>query len=68
MARLRRELRSQRETNCPQSNRGAGWARPKSWVVDPKPVDLFLDRLKPGETQVEDRTDIDVQIIRMIWV
>jgi hypothetical protein len=45
--------------------RGAGWARPESWVAYPKPVDLYVGRLKPGETQVEDRTDNDVQIFLM---
>ena len=47
--------------------RGTGCVRPESLAGDPKPVDLYLARLKPWETRVEDRTDIDVQIIRISW-
>jgi len=36
----------------------------KSW--DPKDGELFLDRLKPGETLVEGRSVTDVQIVRQI--
>ena len=35
---------------------------------DPKDGELCLDRLKPEETLVEDRSDSDVQIDRQIWV
>ena len=35
---------------------------------DPKDGDLCLDRVKPGETLVEARSDTDVQIVRLIWV
>ena len=35
---------------------------------DPKDGELCLNRLKPGETLVEDRSDSDVQIDRQIWV
>ena len=30
--------------------------------------ELFLNRVKPGETLVEARSDSDVQIDRQIWV
>ena len=48
--------------------RGTGCARPESLAVDPKPDDLCLGRLKPGENRVEGRTGSDVQIVRMTWV
>ena len=35
---------------------------------DPKDGDLCLNRVKPGETLVEARSDTDVQIVRQIWV
>ena len=35
---------------------------------DPKDGDLCLNRVKPGETLVEARSDTDVQIVRLIWV
>jgi hypothetical protein len=35
---------------------------------DPKDGELFLNRVKPGETLVEARSDTDVQIVRQIWV
>ena len=35
---------------------------------DPKDGELCLDRAKPGETLVEARRGIDVQIILLIWV
>ena len=35
---------------------------------DPKDGELFLGRMKPGETLVEVRSDSDVQIDRQIWV
>ncbi len=47
---------------------GMRCARLKSLVGDPKPVDLCLGRLKPGESWVKDRTVVDVQITRMTWV
>lgn len=34
---------------------------------DPKPVDLFLDRLKPFERGVEGRTGAEYQFARVIW-
>ena len=34
---------------------------------DPKDGELFLNRVKPGETLVEARSDSDVQIDRQIW-
>ena len=52
----------------PLMRSGTGCARPKSMVGDLKPVDLFLARLKPGESWVEDRTVADVQIARRSWV
>lgn len=47
---------------------GTWCARHKSLVGDPKPVDLCVGRLKPLEREVEDRTGIDVQIIRITCV
>jgi hypothetical protein len=35
---------------------------------DPKDGELCLNRVKPGETLVEARSDSDVQIDREIWV
>ena len=35
---------------------------------DPKDGELCLNRVKPGETLVEARSDCDVQIHRQIWV
>ena len=35
---------------------------------DPKDGELCLCRLKPGEILVEDRSDTDVQIVRLTWV
>ena len=34
---------------------------------DPKDDELCLNRVKPGETLVEARSDSDVQIDRQIW-
>jgi hypothetical protein len=34
----------------------------------PKDGELCLNRVKPGETLVEARSDSDVQIDRQIWV
>ena len=50
-----------------QQWRGVWCARLESLEGDPKPVDLYLGRLKPLERGVEDRTDNDVQIFRMTW-
>ena len=36
--------------------------------LDPKDGELCLNRVKPGETLVEARSDTDVQIVRQIWV
>lgn len=35
---------------------------------DPKDGELYLGRIKPGETLVEVRRDANVQIARRIWV
>ena len=35
---------------------------------DPKDGELCLNRVKPGESLVEARSDSDVQIDRQIWV
>ena len=35
---------------------------------DPKDGELYLARLKSGETLMEDRSDSDVQIDRRSWV
>lgn len=70
MARLRRSNAGAggKPTGPQRGNaRGAGWARPESWVRDPKPVDLGLGRLKPWETTVEDRTRVEVQITGITW-
>ena len=69
MARLSSKERSRRETEGPQRRKAPGTrcARLESLVGYPKPVDLCLDRLKPLERGVEDRTGNDVQIFRMIW-
>ena len=42
--------------------RGAGCARPKSLPYDPKPGDLGAGRVKRGESLVEARRGVDVQI------
>ena len=36
--------------------------------LDPKGGELCLNKVKPGETQVEACSDANVQIARMIWV
>ena len=39
------------------------------WIdEDPKDGELYLGRIKPGETLVEVRRDANVQIARRIWV
>jgi hypothetical protein len=35
---------------------------------DPKDGDLCPHRLKAGEILLEDRSDVDVQITRQMWV
>ena len=35
---------------------------------DPKDGELYLRRVKPGETLVEARSVTDVQIVRLTWV
>ena len=35
---------------------------------DPKDGELYLTRVKPGETLVKARSDTDVQIVRQSWV
>ena len=35
---------------------------------DPKDGELYLRRVKPGETLVEARSGTDVQIVRLTWV
>ena len=52
-----------------------GRSRPRVGAVeqerpcwDPKDGELCLERSKPEETLVEDRSDSDVQIDRPIWV
>ena len=41
---------------------------PEHICWDPKGGDLCLNRMKPRETLVEVRSDVDVQITRLIWV
>lgn len=40
----------------------------ESHEQNPKGGELFMSRLKPGEILVEDRSDTDVQIVRLTWV
>ena len=47
---------------------GTRCARLESLVGYPKPVELCVGRLKPGENWVEDRTSTDVQIVWMTCV
>ena len=35
---------------------------------DPKDGELYLSRVRPGETLVEARSDTDVQIVRQTWI
>jgi len=35
---------------------------------DPKDGELYLTRMKSGETLMEVRSDTNVQIVRLIWV
>ena len=44
------------------------WSECEHICWDPKDGELCLNRVKPGETQVEARSDSDVQIDRQIWV
>ena len=44
------------------------WAENEHTRWDPKDGELCLNRMKPGETLVEVRSDSDVQIDRLIWV
>ena len=48
--------------------RGARCVRLKSLLEYPKPVDLYVAKLKPYESGVEDCTGADVQIARMSCV
>ncbi len=49
-------------------SRHVGWAEVEHTRWDPKDGELCLNRMKPGETLVEVRSDSDVQIDRLIWV
>ena len=55
------KARSRRETECPQATRGRVRS-PKSLPYDPKPGDLGVGRVKRGESLVEARRGVDVQI------
>jgi len=44
-----------------------GFKSEHSWW-NPKDGELFLLRVKPGETLVKARSDTDVQIVRPKWV
>ena len=44
------------------------WSECEHTCWDPKDGELCLNRVKPGETLVEARSDSDVQIDRQIWV
>ena len=44
------------------------WSECEHICWDPKDGELCLNRVKPGETLVEARSDTDVQIVRRTWV
>ena len=48
-----------------EEQRVLAWSQ---WCGYPKPVDLYLSRMKPLEGEVEVRTSTDVQIVWMTWV
>ena len=57
------------------AHRAGNWAVSESGNLkleyideDPKDGELYLGRIKPGETLVEVRRDANVQIARRIWV
>jgi hypothetical protein len=52
---------------CP-TPAGPSWVALECACLDPKGGELCLNKVKPGETQVEACSDADVQIARMIWV
>jgi len=52
---------------CP-TPAGPLWVEFECACLDPKGGELCLNKVKPGETQVEACSDADVQIARMIWV
>lgn len=52
---------------CPTPT-GPPWVALECACLDPKGGELCLNKVKPGETQVEACSDADVQIARMIWV
>ena len=49
-------------------NPSGEWSECEHACWDPKDGELCLNRVKPGETLVEARSDSDVQIDRQIWV
>jgi hypothetical protein len=49
-------------------NLSGEWSECEHTCWDPKDGELCLNRVKPGETLVEARSDSDVQIDRQIWV
>jgi len=52
---------------CPTPT-GPPWVEFECACLDPKGGELCLNKVKPGETQVEACSDADVQIARTIWV
>ena len=60
----RLDLRAQSAGHNPSGERSE--CERSCW--DPKDGELCLNRVKPGETLVEARSDSDVQIDRQIWV
>lgn len=52
---------------CP-TPAGPPWVELECACLDPKGGELCLNKVKPGETQVEACSDADVQIARTIWV
>jgi len=55
------------QNECPTPT-GPPWVEFECACLDPKGGELCLNKVKPGETQVEACSDADVQIARMIWV
>ena len=67
------QVRNESDSGCilAQStgrNPSGEWSECEHVCWDPKDGELCLNRVKPGETLVEARSDSDVQIDRQIWV
>lgn len=68
-SRTEREMRTHPwcAQKCPTPT-GPPWVEFECACLDPKGGELCLNKVKPGETQVEACSDADVQIARTIWV